>query len=71
MTTNNEFMPWGTLPKVHPTESRRFLVLAPVGTLLKPLYDGDSESAALEAYRYALAHNQLPRFYERRSVVIV
>lgn len=52
-------------------ESCRILVLVPVGTLLKPVYDGDSESAALEAYWYAECHNQLPLFVERRRVVMV
>lgn len=68
MRTDNQFGPWETLPMVQPG---RYAVAVPVGTLLKVVYDGDSESAALEAYHYALAHNQLPRFYEWRSVVVV
>lgn len=56
---------------VQPAGLGRYAVAVPLGTLLKLAYDGDSEAAALEAYRYALAHNQLPRFYERRRVVVV
>lgn len=68
MRTDNES---AILETVQPAGLGRYAVAVPIGTLLKLVYDGDSEQAALEAYSYALAHNQLPRFYERRSVVIV
>lgn len=59
-----------TSPAQPRPESSRILVLVPVGTLLKAVYDGDSEPAALEAYWYAERHNQLPLFVERRRVVM-
>lgn len=69
MKTDNEPESRQTLAPAPP--ARRYLVLVPVGTCFRPAYDGDSESAALEAYRYTMAHNQLPLFCERRRVVVV
>lgn len=58
-----------TTDQAQSSESRRFLVLAPVGTLLKPIYDGDNEAAALEAYREARRLNKVPLFSEVRQAV--